>query len=384
MVRTYLAIAGVTAATLGLSAVMNCGGNTANATGGSASGSTTASSSSSSSGKFAEPPGPPGMIAPNGTGSVTMAISELFLGDTDPDGTPDPNNGWEHFGYNIDSVPASDLAKFCKTVDNAGPVSVHQEGLNGIENSFGHNILPLILTLASDASSKINQSIAAGTFTIMLSMEDLGTGASYNPIVTQLFGGGNLGSVPKFDGTDMWPVVPELLNNPTSIADGSKVQFKTSYLTSNTWVSGSKGTVTLSLAIEGYTISLNIANAVLSMVLSADHKTATGGIISGVIPTTQLTSQIQLVAGSIDSSLCGGQAIQSILDEIAQASDILSDGTQDPTKTCDGISIGLGFNAALVQIGPIAPPATAKTNPCATGGSGAGGSGTGGAGGSGG
>ena len=42
----------------------------------------------------------------------------------------------------------------------------------------------------------------------------------------------------------------------------------------------------------------------------------------------------------------------------------MQDGTQDPTKTCDGISIGLGFDAELVQLGPIAPPA-ATPNPCA-------------------
>jgi hypothetical protein len=37
---------------------------------------------------------------------------------------------------------------------------------------------------------------------------------------------------------------------------------------------------------------------------------------------------------------------------MVQASDILSDGTQDPTQTGDGISIGLGFNATVVQLGP--------------------------------
>ena len=54
--------------------------------------------------------------------------------------------------------------------------------------------------------------------------------------------------------------------------------------------------------------------------------------------------------------------------QIAQASDILTDGTQDPTKPCDGISIGLGFDGALVQLGtPVAPPPP-PTNPCGDGG----------------
>ena len=42
--------------------------------------------------------------------------------------------------------------------------------------------------------------------------------------------------------------------------------------------------------------------------------------------------------------------------QIEQASDILTDGTQDPTQTCDGISIGLGFDALPDQLGTTAPP----------------------------
>ena len=61
----------------------------------------------------------------------------------------------------------------------------------------------------------------------------------------------------------------------------------------------------------------------------------------------------------------------------------------DPAVECDGISIGLGFDAAKVQLGVIAPKAEPAEDPCAgTGGAGgsgpgAGGGATGGAGGAG-
>jgi hypothetical protein len=35
----------------------------------------------------------------------------------------------------------------------------------------------------------------------------------------------------------------------------------------------------------------------------------------------------------------------------------MTDGTQDPTKVCDGISVGLGFDMKPAQIGVVAPPA---------------------------
>jgi hypothetical protein len=50
--------------------------------------------------------------------------------------------------------------------------------------------------------------------------------------------------------------------------------------------------------------------------------------------------------------------------QIAQASDILQDGTQDPTLPCDGISIGLGFDAVLDQLGPMVAPKPPPPNPC--------------------
>ena len=107
----------------------------------------------------------------------------------------------------------------------------------------------------------------------MLDMLKLGTGTDYNPLVTNLYAGGDLGADPKFDGTDKWPVLPGLLIDPTDITKGSKVSFPTSYVTSNTWVSGSKGDVKLALSISGFTLNLTIASAVITMELDPTTST---------------------------------------------------------------------------------------------------------------
>src|SRR4051812_10309444 len=64
--------------------------------------STTTSSSSSSGGGHIEPPPPPAPGQPAGTGTVTMAVTKLYMGNTDPDGTPDPVNGWKQYGFDLD------------------------------------------------------------------------------------------------------------------------------------------------------------------------------------------------------------------------------------------------------------------------------------------
>ncbi len=172
----------------------------------------------------------------------------------------------------------------------------------------------------------------------MLSMDKLGAGKDYNKLNTKLYGGSELGSVPKFDGTDKWPVIPELLSNDTDITS-AKVQFPDAYLVNNTWVSQPKGAdgtfsgeVALSLSVSGFTLALTISSAVLTMDLSADHKTATNGIIAGVLPTDVLTKELRKVAGSFDAALCKGNTVDSLIAQIEQASDIMADGSQDPEQ----------------------------------------------------
>jgi uncharacterized membrane protein YgcG len=374
MVRSYLAVAGIAVASIGVSLLESCSGTT---TTGGTGGVTHA----------APPPAPMGAKPGDGTGSVTFAISKLYLGDTDPNGKEDKTGGWKNFGYDLDGkISTAESTDLCQVRPPGMKSNVYPDGLNGIDNAFGKIILQIIMGFDSTPSASINQSIQSGKFTVMFDMQKLGAGTDYDPLTTNLFGGGDLMGMPKFDGTDRWPVTPDLLNDGKTIASGSKVSFPSSYLTNNTWVSGSKGDVTLELTILTVTLNLTISNAVISMQLDPTHKTATKGVIAGVLKTDALTAQIKELAGNISSTLCDGPTVDGILTQIAAASDILSDGTQDPSKTCDGISIGIGFEASVVQLGDVLMPMPPPPSKCSSssssgsGGSGTGGSGTGGSG----
>lgn len=318
----------------------------------------------------------PAAVAGDGAG-VVFAVDQLFLGDTDRNGSPSPN-AWKSYGYNLDFIVSDGTgANECKPYGGAAPATVHLDGDNGVDNSFGKNILPIIQGLAPTASQDLNDDIAAGGFTIMLDVTDLGTAASYKDLLTRLYGGGDLfeatGAVPHWDGTDQWPVFVELLNNPTDITS-AKVRFPASYVTNRTWVSGTPGTLDLTLAVAGYSLTLSINKAVITMDLAADNSGATNGVIAGVLDTEELISELQKIAGSFSTSLCTGTTFDSLADQLRATSDMMSDGTQTTTGTCSGISIGLGFTAKPVQLGAILPPADPSTNPCdAAGGGGAGG-----------
>ena len=369
---SLLLLSTAAAGLLAVSFMAACGG-TETTTGGTSSG-----TGGSPASDLAHPPAPKdGAAAPDGAGSTVLAIKKLYLGDTNRDGTANKVNGWKQYGYDIDGLASTAASTdLCKPRNNNAAKNVYPDGDKGIDNSFGKNILAIILGIASDASAKVNAGLGTGKFTIMLSMDKLGAGANYKGLNTKLYGGADLMASPKFDGNDKWPVIPELLSNPADITS-AKVQFPSAYVVNNTWVSGSKGEVLLNLSVSGFTLSLPIGSAVITMELAADHKTATKGTIAGVLPTDTLTTELKKIAGAFDPNLCKGVTIESIVSQIEQASDILHDGTQNKDVECDGISIGLGFDAGLVQLGAIAPAAPPKDNPCDAMGSGSS-SGTGG------
>ncbi|MCA9643092.1 MAG: hypothetical protein KC492_20480, partial [Myxococcales bacterium] len=118
------------------------------------------------------------------------------------------------------------------------------------------------------------------------------------------------------------------------------------------------------ISIQGFTLNLVITNAVITANIS-DQSNVTGGIIAGVLDTDGLIDELRKVAGAVDPSLCSGSTFDSIATQIRAASDIMKDGTNGPGATCNGISIGLGFDAKPVQLGPVADPSMPGEDPCA-------------------
>ncbi len=381
MLRKTFVFAVTTAiAALGLAA---CGGSKTDDTG---------SGGSSGGGKDKEDPGAKWPSAPTGGnpgGGATptvVGLNKLFVGETDRQGNTDPN-AWRDYGYNIDGIISTKTGtNHClPAVKGTAKSKIQTDGTDGIDNSFGSNLIPIITNLASNPTESITQTLQDGSFTIILKLDNIDTNPDQTAINASLYGGANFESLvkadcaadpppvplpancspPLFDGSDMWPVLPELLTDPTNI-DTPKVTFPTSYVSAGTWVSGDgAGTLNLTISIQGFDLTLGIARAVITMKVQGD--TATDGIIAGVIPTDQLIGELQKVAGGFDPGLCDGPTFDSIAQQIKAASDIMADGSNgDSTKTCDGISVGLGFEAKLMNLGGIAPAATAPPDPCAT------------------
>jgi hypothetical protein len=197
---------------------------------------------------------------------------------------------------------------------------------------------------------------------MLLEMSCLPPAGDAPAFLTKLFDATALGSMPKLDGTDTWPVAPALLSDPTN-PDSSTITFPMSSVTGQLFDTGKDQTVVLvlPLAVGGASVSLNLKlyAAQVNMTFAADRKSATGGIVGGVLNTEEFVGEVKKLGSALN--LCSSTALQNLITEVRQASDILSDGTQDPTKTCDGISIGLGFTMTQAQRGNVGPAAPTST-----------------------
>ncbi len=335
--------------------------------------------------------------APSG-GSPTSAMHNyamytLYLGDTDRTGVTN-STAWESYGYNLDNLVTTKTSTDVCTLAAGASKTTQVDGKGGIDNSFGENILPIVITTAgSDASTKINQSIQEGEFTIMTYVVGFdntpNSMASATGLTGVLLAGGNYqtandGGSPAWNTSTHWPVRPELLNGcpndtcpaGTNPITASKIQFPMAYQAGGTFVNGSPATIDISLSIGGQSLDVNVHSALVTFQpATGSTPGVTNGTIAGTIVTTELISSLQSVAGHISTSLCSGSAFNSISQQIQQASDIIIDSssgavTNTAGTACNGISIGLGFDATEIAIptaADVAGPTAAAPNPCDAG-----------------
>lgn len=322
------------------------GGDTTTTTEGGSGGSTTSSSTTGGSGGMAP------TCAPED--NQVLAVSELYFGEGD-------SGQWKKVGFDLDGLTSTANSKdLCQPSSGATNDVPYPDGDAGIDNSFGKNLLPLLVSLYMNWGDNVNAGIYNGTFTSLLEIDCLPKMGDAPILTSKLYGGTSLVPMPLWDGTDKWPVAPELLSDPKD-PTSSTVIFNNSSVMGNKYDAGKGATFILSIPLKTQngdetSIKLTLYNAHTTMTLADDHQSATDGMIGGVLNTEDLVAEVKKVGELLN--LCGTDVFDNIIAQVRQSSDIMADGTQDPSKTCDGISFGLGFKmqaAHLGDVGPVAP-----------------------------
>jgi hypothetical protein len=313
------------------------------------------------------PPKPKGTPAPD-PGATVLAISQIAYGDTDANGLPS-QNAWKQIGLNIDGKVTSTCATDVCTLVGGATNTTQLDGDNGIDNSFGENFLPVMDTLYSAYTSDANQALTKGDPTMLLQLDGTGADPSYAPLPGALYRAAPSAAAPRWDGSDVRDVdtvslVGGSLSQPLAVVSGG-------YMTQRTWVGApSTGTAYLDMhfTVNGYPMPpLPIEHLQIVTQVAADGGTATG-TLAGVVRTSDFVAWAHrwaYVAGW--SSLCTASALDSVTTQIEQMSDIMADGSNGPGQQCDGISVGLGFQAVAVKLGQartLPPPPLPRSSVC--------------------
>lgn len=286
-------------------------------------------------------------------GGAVLAIHELWLGDTTPDGEPSMD-AWRGYGFDLDGKPSTaQSTDLCQPLKDASAKSVYPDGDDGIDNNFGHHIVPILLglspTLSADASTSIDQGKAPTTlFRLGLLGTPHGT-AEALPCDRDW-----QSPPPAWDGSDAWRARTDGL-------EGADPASPRAHFTESEVVRTSSGTLVwrargadglrLLVATAGFVLPIPLRAVRVTAVLSEDLTHMTEGRLGGVIDLELFVHELSMLGADVLENGCPSPtSFLPLATPIYQAADILANGSQDPALPCDGISIGLGFEAEAAGI----------------------------------
>jgi hypothetical protein len=301
-------------------------------------------------------------------GGTTFAIHQMLLGDTSRDGTADMN-AWAQYGMNLDGKVTSACSTDVCTAAQGAPRVTQVDGANGIDNSWGENILPIVMFGAGNGTASTNNTaIDKGVWTLMLDVANLTTDPAQTAPSTpaQAFVGALFPGTPTWTPADSWPVDPSLLNDGKTIARGSTTQFPLASIAMGAWAGGATGAIPVDINFPTGRLHLTVHLPRVTF-LHTQPGQATMGVIAGILdPPELLAAFVAAVGPATGGSICPRSGtFNSLTKLLMQAQDILLDGTNTPGVPCNAVSIGLGFTAD--EIGPpqsVGMPPPPVADPC--------------------
>lgn len=288
----------------------------------------------------------------------TFAATAIRLGSDDT---------WRGLGYDLDglrSIKGSDEA--CRLrFRGAGA-----DGLEGIDNSFGQNVLTVLgLFMGSSGMGDLelevsqNRAITSGAFTLLFQTNGLADGtAAADGLTAQLFvAGSKVAGSPK-GAMDRWMAHADYVRdgNPSR----ARTRFDRAYINQGTFVSGAPTTIDLALHMQGKPLALRLERAVVTWTPSGSELTR--GVIAGILSLNDLVESVQTFGRKVSpATSCHGE-LDKTMAILGNYTDILLDGTRDPARECDGISFAIGFTAREVEApAELTAPLLTDKDPCA-------------------
>jgi hypothetical protein len=309
-------------------------------------------------------------VTPGGNFEIVAVQSNVDLGDTAKT-TANPNPMASRLiGFDLDNLCDRTAAEAIATPGCTlprGSIGII-DGPNGQDDSMGQLVQAVRLAVPDFSSDVYTQQLREGKTNAILRVTQYNGQEDDNQVrveamVSAPYNSFDPTAVPKWDGTDQWPIASDSVNG--SVDNPKNVD-------KNGYVSGGKLVATL--GDSGYRLLIGLTaafNVSLSLQLHAafivcDVVPLDGGAnfslkkctLAGRWSTDQLLQQVWRFPDPLDlvhpRPLCIGSTSYGIFKtDICTASDILGDGTKGPTALCDAISIGVNFDTEPATLGDV-------------------------------
>lgn len=307
------------------------------------------------------------VVLPSLGQDITLAFRRANFGEIDASGMLSPT-AWRTIGFDLDGKSTTAWSDDVCKPNNADPADVRPDGDNGIDNNFGAHIASM-LAPSFGFSEPISFSMEQGVSGLLLSLSESGITGDGTVIVKGgiRFGAFPEDQIPTWNGGDAWPIRTDSLHNAN--IDDPLIKFDDGYLIfgpsgQRRWISGDFGNFLLPFSLYSIPLELHVDHAVWVADISDDGTSATI-TLGGILDSQELADQLVKFLPTLDPSLCPpNTTLDLVATRTAQASDIGRDGNQDPNATCDGISIGVAFEASLAALGPVVDPPAPPANLC--------------------
>jgi len=291
-----------------------------------------------------------------------VVVSEIDADEgTWTDGTP----AYHHIGFDVDDACTSaGVAPPCVTPSCTGADPV--DGPGGIDNGVGRMLYlqPQIFPVGLVTSELLNTRMQTGQLapTAVIRITNYNGTLADEQVNVELFvpqppRGLPENFAPRFDGTDVWPVIAEYVDNPASADFHATLTEQTAYVTRQEIVARfGPGTISfLNMAIK-------FESAVLSgkLAFEAQQWRLTDGVLSGLARSDELLRAIPYGAfETLGIKICSDDGnyanVKKLLCTGADAIDAARAGTNQP---CDLTSFAIGMETVPTKLGPALPAPT--------------------------
>ena len=311
--------------------------------------------------KLKKPLPPAGVLAAPGDLVITLVVSENDLAEgTAPDGTP----AYRHLGYDVDDTcTGAGVAPRCVTPEWTG--ADPSDGPGGIDNGVGRMLFvqPQIFPVGLVTTELFNTRIKSGQLapTAIIRLSNYNGAYADEEVDVELFVPHtplNLATsfVPRFDGTDVWPVLAEYVENPDALELRAKLHATEAYVVRSELVArfgpGRISFLNMAILFEAGTLTGEM------QLDDQQQWRLKNGILSGYARSDELLRAIPRGAfETLGIRICSNDSNYPDVKKLLCTG---ADATRGaPNRLCDLTTFGLGLQTTPVKLGaalPAPPP----------------------------